>query len=129
MEWVNWWDSTGSEAGEVVRWGISRGKSKTGDNMGYEIKQYNQDKNEEKMEQTFLYSAIGLLIFIKMYQEFLIYEEWYKLDWSRQKSQIHLIICKGDHHYETEILLCTNIIYHICLTDGYVYIWIICICL
>lgn len=43
--------------------------------MGYEIKQYNQDKNEEKMEQTFLCSAIGLLIFIKMYQEFLIYEE------------------------------------------------------
>lgn len=27
--------------------------------MGYEIKQYNQDKNEEKMDQTFLYSAIG----------------------------------------------------------------------
>ena len=30
--------------------------------MGYEIKQYNQDKNEEKMEQNFLYSEIGLLL-------------------------------------------------------------------
>jgi hypothetical protein len=59
------------EEGEVVKEGISRVKSKKEITFEMKLNNIAKIKKEEKMEQTFLHSAIGLVLLIKKSQEFL----------------------------------------------------------